>query len=233
MYKTIGLSGYRNGAEVLIYAIEQYNMIFAGGNCDIWTKPYSGTEKQLSEIEIIKEFWDIHINKKSGKYIFKDTSNLILASGEFKKGKQIKLWKNYYSNGTLKNEIDYKNNVTTQYYDNSNLDFINTVYKDSSVCFTYSKDKFKLLIYKWVTVPNDSGSTLNMYKYYENGNIEHIEAQLNVNVWHGSMGHKTGVYADYYINGACKEVGNYFYDKKVGVWRTYDVDGKLNTEITY
>ena len=68
-----------------------------------------------------------------------------------------------------------------------------------------------------------NGEMKNIRVFYENGNLK-FEQNLK---------DRKGRYKGYYPNGQLEEEGEIFQGEKIGVWRYYNEEGKLSSEVTY
>ena len=68
-----------------------------------------------------------------------------------------------------------------------------------------------------------NGDMENIKVFYENGNLK-FEQNLK---------DRKGRYKGYYPNGQLEEEGEVFQGEKIGVWRYYNEEGKLSSEVTY
>ena len=68
-----------------------------------------------------------------------------------------------------------------------------------------------------------NGEMKNIRVFYENGNLK-FEQNLK---------DRKGRYKGYYPNGQLEEEGEVFQGEKIGVWRYYNEEGKLSSEVTY
>lgn len=127
------------------------------------------------------------------------------ALDDFKSNEKI-----YFDNGNLKYEAEYKNGIevkTTQYYSNKKIEFIEELDKSGEF---YSKK----------------------INYHENGNLEKEVVLQEKRKMLFSC--KT-----YYESGVLEEEGSLFYNsvmgdyQKDGVWKLYNAAGKLTAEQTF
>ena len=89
------------------------------------------------------------------------------------------------------------------------------------------------------TLPNIRGSLSNTYEAtYQHGRLHGKERRLIVtnryDYWEISTyvnGRKTGLFESRYVkNDAVRETGEYLNGRRVGRWKMYDIDGKLEKE---
>ena len=138
--------------------------------------------------------------RKQGHWIIYDKNNpeIKAEEGVYKDNRKEGVWKAWYQDGQLKNEITYRNNRpygTAVFY-----------YQDGSISEkgVWQKDK-------WI----------GEYKYYnENGTPKY---EFNYN----EKGEKSGVQKYYYENGALMYEGEWENGKKSGYFKEFTQDGKL------
>lgn len=220
------------GASYLIYSAGSGRVFGCGGNCDQRMHQLTNSAEDLNELKLLVQFADIFKNKKSGKYTFLSSTNKILAVGEYKKGSPVNIWKHYFANGNLKTEQDLKSKHSKFYNSDGIILIDNIEYKDSTVSLTYSKGQ---LTYRWVTIPNEKGSILIGYEYFENGNLKLLEGQQNISVKGGgtTCEGKIGKYIEGFENGKIKLTGEYNKSKRIGLWKWYNEDGSFNAQVDY
>ena len=68
-----------------------------------------------------------------------------------------------------------------------------------------------------------NGNMENVKVFYENGNLK-FEQNLK---------DRKGRYKGYYPNGQLEEEGEVFQGEKIGVWKYYNEEGKLSSEVIY
>ena len=68
-----------------------------------------------------------------------------------------------------------------------------------------------------------NGEMKSIRVFYENGNLK-FEQNLK---------DRKGKYKGYYPSGQLEEEGEVFQGEKIGVWRYYNEEGKLSSEVTY
>lgn len=222
------------GESYLIYTGGEGNTFYCGGSCDTRTHKIINSAENLSELDILNQFSEIIKNKKSGKYTFLSSTKKILATGEFKKGIPVNMWKHYYSNGILKTEQDLITKRSKFYNSNGYIIADNIQYKDSSISLSYSTTTNGEINYRWVTIPKEKGSILIMYEYYKNGNLKLYEGQNNLTSGNSTTTDgKIGKYIEGYENGKIKLTGEYKKSKRVGLWKWYNEDGSFYAEFDY
>ncbi len=223
------------GMIYLIYTGGSGRVFGFGGNCDRWSKQVTGNPATTNELLILKQFSDIFKNKSSGQYTFTNSKNIVIAEGQFKRGKPIKIWKHYYANGTIKANFDLNKNITSQYSANGFVKSRNTVNKNIGFYEQFSNKVNGLLTFTYKEVKNDTGIVMTVSEYFDNGSIKILSSQVNINIKgvdYYSTG-KTGEYKEYYYNGKVKVTGQYFLDKRIGLWKWYHENGDFNTEFDY
>ena len=222
--------------------VGQEYLIYTGGSgrnfgccvCDRWTKPVSESLSFKKEIETIREFSTIFKQKKSGKFGFFYHNEKPAATGQFRNGKAIETWKHYYENGIIKAEYDLKNNITWQFSKNGFMTAKSTVTKNVGIYEKYSSTVNGQLKFKDIETKNDTGLTMQVYEYFDNGNLKGVHGQIVINVKGGSTsGGKTGIYEVYYSNGNLKLKGQFEKNRRTGVWTWYHENGDYNTDLDY
>ena len=167
--------------------------------------------------EIIKSYFYSENGKLVQESEFKDgkvykkhyyESGKLMQEGEYKDGKLDGVVKDYYENGKLNLEWNYKDGkpdgLVKKYYENGKL--------MGEVLFKAGKE-----------IPPKK-----VYFYYENGKLEQLLENENVN-----SKKLTGIVKDYYENGKLKHEGRYKDDKREGIHRFYDKDGNIKEEVQY
>lgn len=225
---SLGHSFFKNGSEILVYTTGN-GKIFKCGVCDIYTKEYLGSSKNLNEIFIIKEFAKIYKTKMTGIVSFYSENSIELATGEFHKGKPVNTWKHYNENGVLKIELDLKNRFTKYYDPKGNISSEEREYKDSSVSISYSNEIVGLITGRSVSYPQKKELVSIDYYYFKNGNVEKLESYIS----YDGIGGKDGKYVEYYENGNIKLSGQYERDRRVGLWKSFNENGILVENIDY
>jgi antitoxin component YwqK of YwqJK toxin-antitoxin module len=223
------------GMTYLIYTGGSGNNFSFGGNCDRWTKQITDNPATINELSILKQFSRIFKNKTSGKFIFTNHKNIVIARGRFKKGKTIKIWQHYYNNGTLKAEFDLNKNITSQYSANGFIKSKSTVNNKFGFYEQFSNKVNGQLTFTDKEVKNDTGMVMTVSEYYDNGNKKNLSSQININSNSNSsysIG-KTGEYKEYYKNGNIKLQGQYNTNKRIELWKWYHENGSFNTEFDY
>ncbi|MGQ0829203.1 MAG: toxin-antitoxin system YwqK family antitoxin [Bacteroidota bacterium] len=214
----------------LIYASEN-GKIF---NYDSRTKEVAGNPDSIYELRLLKQFSEIFKSKMTGQFTFTNSKSIIVAEGQYIKGKPIKIWKHYYDSGTIKANYDLKRNIILQYSSNGYIKSSATQTKEKSVYLFYSDKINNRIKYKSEEFPNDSGFVMTSYSYFENGNLEKKEGQININVQGGSASSgRTGIYEEYYENGRLKLKGQYGHNRRIGLWKWYYENGEFNAEFDY
>ena len=223
------------GMTYLIYTGGSGKKFSFGGSCDRWSKQITDSPAITNELFILKEFSCIFKNKKSGKFTFTNHKNITVSKGQFKKGKPIKIWRHYYSNGTIKVEFDLKNNVTTQYSANGFIKSRSTINNEIGFYERFSDKVNGQLAFTTKEVKNDTGLIMTVSEYYDNGNKKNLSSQINIkSKGYGSYSTgKTGEYKEYYKNGNLKLQGQYKTNKRIGLWKWYRENGDFNTEFDY
>ena len=148
-------------------------------------------------------------NFKQGKWVYfgKDKnlpsyeSSQIVEEGEYIDNRKMGIWKKYFPNGKLQNEITYKsgrpNGHAKIYYKNGNL-----------------KEEGLWKSNKWIG---------NYKYYYENGNLYHEFA-------YSDRGKRSGPQKYYYETGQVMIEGEWEEGKEAGVIKEYYEDGSIKAE---
>ena len=125
----------------------------------------------------------------------------LIEEGEYMDNRKIGVWKKYFSNGKLQNEITYKsgrpNGFAKIYYENGNL-----------------KEEGLWKGNKWIG---------NYKYYYENGTIYH-EFDYN------EKGKRSGPQKYYYETGQIMIEGEWLEGKESGMLKEYYEDGSVKSE---
>jgi len=223
------------GMTYLIYTGGSGRVFSFGGNCDRLSKQVNDIPATTNELSILKQFSDIFKNKISGQFTFKNYKNIVIAEGQFAKGKPIKVWKHYFDNGKIKAEYNLKTNTTSQYYENGFIKNRSTTNKNVGFYEQFSEKINGQLTFTDKEVKKDTLIEMTVTEYYDNGSIKNISSQLNIIYKGGSVSSigKTGEYKEYYENGNLKLQGQYKKDKRIGIWKWYHANGEFNTEFDY
>ncbi|MCC6722264.1 MAG: hypothetical protein IT243_08675 [Bacteroidia bacterium] len=224
-YLTIGMT-------YLIYTGSKGRVFGFGGNCDRWSKQVTDNPATTNELLILKQFSDIFKNTSSGQFTFTNSKNIVLAKGQFKKGKPTKIWQHFYDNGTLKAEYDLENNITSQFSANGFIKTKNTINKNIDIYEQYSDKVNGQLAYKFIEVETEKEMIMECSEYFNNGKLKNLSSAVYINNKSSSTG-KTGDYKEFYENGNLKLQGQYKTDKRVGLWKWYHENGEFNTEFDY
>lgn len=233
---TLRAGSYLTVGKIYLIYTEGSGRVFGfGGYCDKWTKQVIDNPNTTNELLILKTFSDIFKNKTSGQFTFTNANNIFLAEGKFEKGTPIKTWKHYYDNGTIKAEFDLDKNVTLQYSDNGFINFKSIVNKNIGIYERYSNQVNGLLTCTFTQVKNDTGMVMTVSEYFDNGNIKNLLSQVNINTKDGGMtsAGKTSDYKEYFENGKVKLTGQYWNDKRIGLWKWFEEDGTFKTQFDY
>lgn len=222
------------GKSYLIYTEGEGRIFSCGGSCDTRTHELVDSPEQKNELLILQQFHDIFKSKKSGKFNFVSGSKILLASGEYKRGIAVNLWKHYYNNGILKTEQDLFNKRTKYFNGEGFILADNTEYKDSTINLVYSGSVKGLLNYRYVNFKNEKGFTVTMYEYYSNGKLKLLESTVYLQKGSGtSTDGKIGKYIEGYENGNYKVIGAMLKTKRIGLWKWYNEDGTFSAEVDY
>jgi antitoxin component YwqK of YwqJK toxin-antitoxin module len=190
---------------------------WCGGNCDRWTKGIPDNPELSDDVQILKKFSDIFKNHKSGKYIFTNAKNIVLAEGQYKKGKVVGIWKQYYNNGKIKSETDYKHHISTSYYPNGFIKAkVVTDKHQVKTSLYYSEKTNGLQVSRAIDAPKKptaKGAT------GKNPAVTAHSTDENV--------------IEYYANGKVHYTGQRHNDIRIGCWQWFNENGTFNTEFDY
>ncbi|QIG88638.1 hypothetical protein G6R40_02690 [Chryseobacterium sp. POL2] len=195
------------GKSYLIYTGGSGRVFSFGGNCDRWTKQISDNPIVVNELHILKQFADIFKNKLSGKFKFINSNNIVIAEGQFKKGKSVKIWRHFFDNGVVKSEFDLTNGLTSYFYQNGFIKTRQTALKDTSIFEKYCELQKDELVFKVTEIKDKNGKTVSSV-WWEN-NHEH------------------------YPNGKIKFTGLTSGGKRIGVWKWFNDKGEMTAEWDY
>ena len=143
-------------------------------------------------------------NLKQGYWIVTDDGNKKIEEGRYVNGSKIGLWKGYYTDGTIKQEITYKENKPDGYakfYYPSGTVSEEGIWKGN----------------KWV----------GEYKYYYPNGKPSYEWKYS------EQGKRTGVQKYYHENGNIMIEGEWNEGKESGPIKEYDENGKLVAEKSF
>lgn len=222
------------GETYLIYTNGYKKPFSCGGVCDRWTKQVTNSPDSKNEMKLLQQFSEIFKYKTSGNFSFANSENILLAEGKFYQGKPVKTWNHYYENGEIKSKYDIENKSTTQYSPNGFIKTHSINGKEKSEYLTYSDKVNGRVKYKIEEIPNDTGNIMVTYSYFDNGTIENVNGQVNVNLpVGGTYAIHTGVYEEYYDNGNVKLKGQFYHNKRIGLWKWFYANGEFNIEFDY
>jgi len=222
-----------------ILQIGKTYLVFTSGNGKIFSGKcdnIADSPDLAYEVQIIKQFSDIFKNKSTVKFTFTNSKGVIIAEGQYLKGKPIKVWKHFYDNGIIKSEYDLKKNVTSQYLANGFIYSKSTVNKNVVINEQYSNTVNGQVKFKYEEFLNDSGSVMLTYLYYDNGNINNLYGEIfieNKRSNSSSSTGKTGIYKVYYENGKLKLKGQYDHNRRIGLWKWYNENGTFDAEFDF
>ena len=217
-------------------------LIFGNDTSD--TQNYEGTYSKVlketslikNEIETLKGFEKIFIQKKTGYFKFKNHKGYIVAEGSYTKGIQSGIWKHYDVNGRILCEVDIKKNSIKEFLDNGCIGSIITKYKDSTAYETFKNDEKNRIQYKNLEIKKDSVIIRIHTNYDNNGNI--IDKKTELDIYHKSSNSYSGLgyhgsYQEFYPNGKVKLNAQYLLQRRVGCWTWYNEDGTFWAEWDY
>jgi len=227
-----GGSNFKVNSNYLVYTFNK--PYHCGGICDYWTKKITNSDKIKNELNILRQFSNIINKRKTGKYKFKNSEGNLLAIGYFKKGKAVKEWKHYYENGIIKSRYNLKTNEKLSYNKNGILTTKYISNPDKRIYIKYATKIPEQIEYKNIELKTDSGFISQVYKYYENGNLEKLESNIIIKKKNYSFSKgKTGKYEEYYYNGQIKVDGIYENNQRIGRWYWFSEKGELLNEEEY
>jgi len=192
------------GASYLIFTYGNGHVFSFGGNCDNWSTEINNSPKILNELDIIKQFSNIYKKYLSGKFTFRNSKDIIVAEGKYKKGKAIKLWRHYYDSGIIKAEFDLSKNIVLQYYSNGFIKTKEISNKKSLIFESYCVLLKGEMVLKIIEIKDKSGKVIS---------------SINWNCIHA-----------HYPNGKLKYTGQLENGKCVGVWKWFNENGELTDE---
>jgi antitoxin component YwqK of YwqJK toxin-antitoxin module len=229
---TIIRTDIKENMQVLIYSDKSGHKFFYGGmNFNKWSKGVNNSPEVQNELNLLRQFSSIFKEKKSGIFTFYNSKNIIIATGEYKKGVAKGHWKHFTDNGIIKTEIDFKEGIMNSYTKNGNLNYGTKSYKDSSISYMYTEG---VLYAKVVAIDKDTITISTGYSYYPNGKIKDISSVIhNKKSLISYTLVRTGKYFEYYENGNLKVSGRLDKDKRVGLWKWYKENGDFNSEFDY
>ena len=201
--------------------------------CDYYTKQITDIPDSSYEVKLLKDFAGIFSEKKSGKFVFKNEKGIKIAEGKYKEGVAVGVWKHYYNNGVVKAIYNLKNGFQSQF--SSNGAILRRATVQSNQVSTYEQFKNGILNYKQIKTLNDTGYVYQFFFFYENGQIQKLSKQAYLilpNGYEKGKG-KIGDYKEYFENGRLQVSGQYFQDKKIGIWKTYNNEGSLISQVDY
>jgi len=222
------------GKEYIIYTGGSGHAFGFGGMCDRLTKAV--TQDANYEIQTLKKFSEIFKMKMTGEFIFKNSHDVIVATGKYENGNPIETWKHFYNNGKLKAEYDLKRNITTQFASNGFIKTKDFVKNKRKIYESYSEKVNGQLKYKVIDFyKTDTDEVSTFFEYYDNGKIKNIGNQeLYTSSRHdGWSGIRIGECKEYFENGKLRVKGKYIKNLRCGVWKWYNEDGKLKNKIDY
>ncbi|MCL5246236.1 hypothetical protein M4I21_10485 [Cellulophaga sp. 20_2_10] len=134
-----------------------------------------------------------------------NTKKIVIESGTYKNHIKTGIWKTFDESGKLIKETNFSNNK-----------------KDLYVKKEYFKDKKTLK--SIVEYDNQKDEGLKKV-YYENGQLKFSATYKNEEL--------DGAYKEFYDNGQLKEVGQREKGRKIGNWKGYNEEGKIEHDNTY
>jgi len=154
------------------------------------------------------------VNYKMTKYYPNDT---IARTGQVQKGKKVGVWNYYNYYGTKL--------VTVNYFD-SIIKVNDTLKFNSKGILTYLDAKGTELSKSWI---------IEKFEKYDCAHTDHNEERLLYCFWEkDTTQHRINGYTkNYYDNGSIQNEGMVKNGLPVGIWKMYDVDGRLSQVGTY
>ena len=169
--------------------------------------------------------------KKQGYWEHYNPNNKHRTKGSYVNDVKDGMWVNYYSDGSIWYEEEFKNGDSTKtiiyYYENDELEskkvFVNNKYvKDLPL--TESEDKKKLFIPRRLSGEGSRWEQWNKEQPIKDGN------PINQ---YDNEGFKQGYWEEYHDNGELFFKGNYKDDKKDGYWEYYWSNGNVYSKGNY
>jgi len=154
------------------------------------------------------------VNYKMTKYYPNDT---VARTGQVAKGKKVGIWNYYNYYGTKL--------VTVNYFD-SIIKVNDTLKFSSKGILTYLDPKGNELSKSWI---------IEKFEKYDCAHTDHNEERLLYCFWEKDTAqHRINGYTkNYYDNGSIQNEGMVKNGLPVGIWKMYDVDGRLSQVGTY
>lgn len=84
--------------------------------CSRFTKEADSSAKFIAELEMLRQFEALIMNKKSKKISLTNSDGNLLVKGYFKKGKPQGVWEHFFEDGTLKTKETYNSGVLNGTY---------------------------------------------------------------------------------------------------------------------
>ena len=195
------------GKSYLIYTGGNGRLFGFGGNCDRWTKQISDNPIVVNELLILKQFSDIFKKQLSGKFKFTNPNNVVIAEGQYKKGKAVKIWRHFDDKGIIKSEFDFSKSTTAQFYSNGYIKNRQKTIKDTSIYENYCALQKDEMTFKVTEIKDKDGKVVSTIWWEYNH--------------------------EHYPNGKLKFAGLLSRGKRIGVWRWYNDNGELTAEYDY
>ncbi len=229
---TIIKTNMTGNIPMLVYTVGSGHIFSYGGTGDHESKGIDNGKGVLNELDLLRQFSSIIHNKKSGNFRFYNSSKIIVAEGNYKKGSPVGDWKHYYDDGTLKTENDIKHKMTKTYTQRGLITSFEQTYKDSTVQIAYRDGLPKQKI---LTIRNDNMNLTEWTEYSGGGRLQQVKNFLKTKskVSGSPWVDKPARFIQYYGNGNIKADGFYIIEKVVGLWKFYNEDGSFDYEYEF
>lgn len=161
---------------------------------------------------------------KHGKWVDFYPNGFIKSEGYYKYGVKDGYFKDYFSDGNLKNISKYINGeIQVDASEVSRLDIKTEYYPDGKI---KKKGSYKNNIPEGITRIFTPEGNVESSKIYKSGAVVGDGIVDN-------NGYKQGDWKEYFETGELKGVGKYLNDQRIGPWKYYYKNGKLEQEGTF
>lgn len=191
--------------------------------------------------------------KVDGKIVYKDTLNKVFKIGAFSNGERNGNWKDYFTDGSLKNDYNYQNGSLVGEYKNYKEDgTINEVSEyaygelkkisiydplGSDIVRTYEILSSGFGSYKCRKTVYGDTIVSQIYNLTKDGNEKiygnYFELYFYLNINNKNGGYADGEYREYNKKNIPLIEGNYYKDIKIGKWTYYYPDIQVKIEQEY
>lgn len=240
------------GVQVLLFSSSRDGYNYGGFVCDQFSQFISPDNKYpyqaINQLDVINQFYSKVETKYTGKVELK-YNNVLLADGYMKKGLLNGNWKIYtrsknkierrvfsesnYKNGQLHGKTTTFSNSersfqTDKWYKKGKLIKSQNFQKNGDSTFiNYSEEVIHKPTYSLVTKTGRFSKEMISKKYQNiilpyNGSYPVVFRPI-----------KHGPFIEYFENGQLKEQGEYYWGAKIGLWRTYQEDGRLRRKESF